>query len=485
MPKLDTYHSDFIEHEQQWQRCRDAVAGQDKVHAQGELYLPRLKSQDDPEYKSYKQRATFFNATGRTLDALTGMVFSASPKITVPTALDVVLEDITLGGCSLHNFAKMLVDEQVAQGRVGIIVEHPENELDMITLGEAQAMNLRPYARMYKASDIHDWREQSVNGRTQLSFVKLHEMVEVDNGDEFVTDYQEQYRILDLFEGQYRVRIFQRDPNDRKNWILIGESFPLMRGAPLDYIPFIIVNASYIGCAVDRPPLLDLVDQNLAHYRNTADYEHGLHFTGLPTPVVSGVQLEGNEKLSIGSTTAWVFPDPSAKASYLEFSGTGLSALSEAIKAKEQRMAVLGARMLSEEKRTAESTQTTMIKYAGEQSVLASIAMTAGQAIKMTLEMIADWLGVQGEISASLNTEFGTRMLTAQEITALIGAWQAGAISKQTLFQNLQVANIIQDGVEFEEEEARTETAEPEFSQEPDISEASTLLQRIRDRMGV
>ena len=36
---------------------------------------------------------------------------------------------------------------------------------------------------------------------------------------------------------------------------------------------------------VEAPPLNDLADVNLSHYRGYADHKHGLHFTALPTVV--------------------------------------------------------------------------------------------------------------------------------------------------------------------------------------------------------
>jgi hypothetical protein len=59
----------------------------------------------------------------------------------------------------------------------------------------------------------------------------------------------------------------------------------------------------------------------------SADYEHGCHFTGLPTPWIAGYQAADPEKpdtFYIGSTAAWTFGDPNAKCGYLEFSGGGL-----------------------------------------------------------------------------------------------------------------------------------------------------------------
>ncbi|HEX4918061.1 MAG TPA: DUF4055 domain-containing protein [Limnobacter sp.] len=488
MPKLDTVNTQYAKHMGQWKRCRDMIEGQDAIYAAGERYLPRLKGQTIEEYTVYMHRATVFGASGRTLEALSGMVFSTAPRITVPAAMQDWLKDIALDGTSIYNLANHVVEELLAVGRLGLIVEHPDSATDAITIGQAEALNLRPYIRTYNAESIVDWRLGTVNGATDYTMIRLMESVEVPGANEFESSTVEQCRVLDLFEGRYRVRLYRRDPNKKDEWVQLGEdSFPLSRNQPIPYIPFCIINAGEVCADVSKPPMLDLVNQNIAHYRNTADFEHGLHFTGLPTPVVSGVQLEPNQSLSIGSTTAWVFPDPQAKAEFLEFTGVGLKSLSDELKAKEHRMAVLGARMLEESKRSAESTETTMIKYAGEHATLGSIAKVASEGLEIALRYAAQWAGIGGEITVSLNSEFGAQRLSPQELTALVAAWQSGAISKQTLFENLQTGKIIADGTLFEDEQARLDTSAPEFAQGGDLGddERAGVLQRIRDRLGV
>ena len=44
-----------------WQKCRDAVAGEDEIKFKGKIYLPRPSGMDDEDYDSYKGRAQFFN----------------------------------------------------------------------------------------------------------------------------------------------------------------------------------------------------------------------------------------------------------------------------------------------------------------------------------------------------------------------------------------------------------------------------------------
>jgi hypothetical protein len=152
--------------------------------------------------------------------------------------------------------------------------------------------------------------------------------------------------------------------------------------------------------------MYDLVTLNLSHYRTTADLEHGAHFTGLPTAVISGYQPSVGEKLSIGGTAAWAFPDPQAKASYLEFTGQGLGALENRLKDKEAGMAAIGARMLTPDKATAEAARTVQMRHSGEGAVLASIGDMIEHGFDRILQIMADWAGITGKVDAEFNDEF-------------------------------------------------------------------------------
>ncbi|CPN15344.1 Uncharacterised protein [Bordetella pertussis] len=74
----------------------------------------------------------------------------------------------------------------------------------------------------------------------------------------------------------------------------------------------------------------------------------------------------------------------------------------------------------------------------------------------------AEWAGAgSGTVEVKLNTEFFPAGLTAQDLTALVGALQAAAISPQTFYDNMRRGSIIDDGVTFEEEQDRIEAAGP------------------------
>ena len=482
-----------------WQRCRDVIEGKDAIIQNGrsreryigslfdhtfnpDLYLPRLTNQTDAEYIAYAERAAFFNATGRTLDAMTGLIFAKDPQFLLPTAIQSFANDVTLTDTNLREFSEQVVEQQIAVGRVGIMVDYPENAPTQITIADAERLNVRPFLRWYATESIINWREEMIGGAKKLVMVVLKEEVDVATS-EFVVEKRDQYRVLQLTDEGYRVRVYNDDNT------IISEMFPTMRGAPMTEIPFIILGANSASVAVQKPPLLDLVDTNLAHYRNSADYEHGLHFTGLPTPYVSGVQLAEGQILALGSKTAWVFPDPSAKAEFLEFKGDGLKTIREALKDKEHRMAVLGARMLADDKRTAEAFGTIELKTAGERSVLASISRAASDAMVKALDWMAAWVGAPEESQFSLNTDYGATRMEPQMLTALIGAYQSDVMPLSVLFDNLQQGELIRPDLAFEDYEAQLADQGPDLavpeSPVEEVADQQTFIASIRERLGV
>jgi len=214
---------------------------------------------------------------------------------------------------------------------------------------------------------------------------------------------------------------------------------------------------------VDEPPLLDLINANIALYQINADYRHGLHFTGLPTPIVSGyVPEKDGEEFYIGSTSAWVFPDPQAKATFLEFNGQGLGELAKAIDAKKQEMAMLGARMIADETQKARETLgATQIKRQGENGMLSRIALALSEGLEQALEIFAAWAGQAGDVVFQINRDFQPTLVDAPTLTALTASLQAGAISQQEFFDLLQRGDMIDASMSFEEHQEQVASNPP------------------------
>lgn len=462
---VNAKHSDYVRMLPRWQRCRDAADGQDAVHDAGEKYLPKLRDQTKEDYEAYKGRAVFFNATWRTISGLLGMVFRKPPIVEVPDEAKPLLDDVTMEGVPFQVFAMGVLEEALKTGRVGLLVDYPTAEPGQ-TLADARAANLRPTMNYYHAEDCINWRCERVNNVWVLTLVVLRETQEVKK-DDYASTKRDTFRELALVDGKYRVRLFYMDGETQVQ--IGGDVFPIMRGANLTFIPFLFLSADDTTSEIDEPPLVDLVNVNMSHYKTTADLEHGAHFTGLPTPWVAGAKPDNpNEKWYIGSQAAWMFADPQAKAGFLEFSGTGLKALADLLDDKEQQMAVLGARMLEPQKRMTETAEAQSILRKGEESLLSSIAGSVSLGLTKVMLWFCDWASaapvVADDVDVELNDEFFVQPMTDKMLTALVAGWQSSAYSFDTLFANLQRGEIIDEDVTADEEKAKIAASPPVLS---------------------
>lgn len=474
---IEQQHPEFAAAMPKWGRMRVVMQGKDALMVAGETYLPKLSGQTDREYAAYLLRAPLYGATCRTHQALVGMVFSRPERLEWTGPQDII-DDVTMSGMGVRGFAEAVVWEQLAVGRVGVLVDFAGLTDETLTLGMAEASNRRPYARIYRAETIINWR---VDGSGRLTMVVLSESI-VEPQGEFGNAVVQQYRVLDLFEGDYRQRVFRKA--DSGEWVQMSEAFPLMNGAMLSEIPFVFVGTMNNDACPDEPPFLALADANLTHYRVCADYHNALHYLACPTPVITGHSTDDNQ-LKLGGAMALVFPQPDAKAYYLEFSGAGLGEVKQALDDLKAEMVTLGSAVLSSEGKQTETARVADLRRVGESATLQSMVRCASDGLTKVLGWLALWSGGRSG-SIELNTDFDPALMEPQRLQALVAAWQSGAISGQTLFANLQRSHIIPNDVTYEDEQARVSDAAPRFAQgsEQGIAPSEGMMSRLQRLLG-
>ena len=262
MPVSST-HTDYDATASAWSRARDVLAGEDAVKAGRERYLPRLDSQTDDEYLAYQARASFFNATARTAEGYTGLIFRRPPFVKIPegsgigVALSEFVNDVDMLGTSLFGYAKNVVNEVIGVGRAGTLIDW-EGEFEN-----------RVYASLYTAEHIINWRVERVNGRNIPTLIVLQECGKPKSGagdDEFARPEVEQIRVLKLVpedgqrvDGGTLLRCVvelwqpkeQKRKSNRAEWELMESRVPLRLGKPLPLIPFVFHGPRHSRADVD------------------------------------------------------------------------------------------------------------------------------------------------------------------------------------------------------------------------------------------
>ena len=446
--------------EADYRLINDCVAGQRAVKKRGTTYLPAPNPDDVSEenvarYSAYRTRAVFYSVTQRTLSGLVGEVFARDPVEEIPTSLDVVSEDADGSGLTLTQLAKRACRYTLSAGRAGVLADYPAVE-GAASKAEVEYGGVQPTLTIYDALSVINWRTKKHKAKSYLTLVVLEEKYD-DEDDGFNVTKKVQYRVLRLVEGVYTVEVW------RDGAVYIAQTVPQdAAGNPFNKIPFTFIGSENNDAEIDLPPMLALADLNVAHYRNSADYEEGVYMVGQPTPVFAGLTetwvesvMEGQVRL--GSRGGVMLPQ-GGSADLLQMQAN--TAASEAMDKKERQMVALGAKLV-EQKEVQRTATEASIENNSETSVLADVAKNVSTAIKFGLEMCARFSGDEGaEIVYELNTDFSLARMTASERAQLISEWHAGAISFSEMRAGMRKSGV----ATLDDEEAKDEIDADDFT---------------------
>ena len=424
-----------------WQKCRDAVDGEDAVKLKRTAYLPKLSGMSDEDYADYLLRAQFYNATGRTLDGLAGMLGRKPVIIEVPEGMEKYLENVDGKGHSASQFILMCCRDTLITNWGAVLVDMPKAD-GVISQGDFEQKGLYAYMTYYKAECCTKWRYFTDGRRQSVKYVIFKETVDVDTADYEVQE-KVYRRVCEIDDNGNYVQTLYDDKG-----IPVEQSEPKDKEGNLKEIPFAFLSAKD---EPDMPVLLDLVNVNMSHYRKSADLENGGHLTGVPTPWGQGFEPEidenGNRKpFELGGSYFKYLPS-GASMSYLEFSGQGCGILRDLMADDEARMATLGARIIAQQKKGVESAETARIHNAAENSVLADFAINMSDIFSRLLRIYLSWSTGQDvpqeDVSVRINTDYDVSMMSSQELAALVSLWQSGGIAHSDLFKNLKEGEIL------------------------------------------
>jgi hypothetical protein len=451
MADVSTPNSEFTKAEQRWRLIEDACAGEDAVKAAGEKYLPTLNPTDKGtenrlRNEDYRKRAVYYNASGRTLRSLTGLAFVKSPEITVPAALDAVKEDADGAGQTLIQHMHATLSQVLKTGRAGLLTDFPKTEKPTSRADEV-TNGIRPTVTFYDALSIINWRTTKIGAEVKLSLVVLSEThIEPDG---FAEKEVPQFRVLRLDAGLYSVELWRKKKDDatgKEDWV-IHDQFAPVDGAStrLDFIPFTFVGSENNGTAVNPAPMYDIASLNLAHYRNSADYEDSAHLCGQPQIVIAGLDEQWRdhlEKSGIYLGSRAILPLPTgANANMLQASPNTLC--KEAMDSKEKQLASLGARLLTADSSSVKTATQQSSEDATAHSVLSLCCDNVSAAYKLTLTWVGVFANVTGDPAVGIPTEFTKFTIASDELNSIMHGVQSGLIPKSDFWSRLRQAGVI------------------------------------------
>lgn len=435
---VTTKHPDYEEIADQWQLMSESLRGDQAIKQAGTTYLPKTSGMLQAEqasvgdeqlvtpaqaqrlYGSYKNRADYPLWVKDSLRSMMGLVSRLKPSIQLPVRMQGMISEATADGFGLDRLFMRVVSECLTKGRQPLLVDIDDNG--------------QPYIATYTPESAINWKSRSVEGRQDLTLAVFLEQVAKADGDEFGHSVDTIYRVLDLPDGRYRVRLL-----DSGGTAIVEESYPGVGDLPLGFIPVVYAGSTDNAPDVDEIPLLTMAKAALKFYQLSADYYASLHYTSHPQPWVAG--LDEDQDLSVtGPMAAWVLPQ-GGTAAYLEFTGAGVAATRTAMVDQRNTALEAGARVIDTGGQ--ESGEARKARQSDQHSTLHSVVMTAAEAIEQCLKYAAHWLGLNpDEVTFTVEPKFTQEEVDAAMMKIVADLTLAGEVPRTVLFEVLRKAQL-------------------------------------------
>ncbi|MDO4224154.1 MAG: DUF4055 domain-containing protein, partial [Acinetobacter sp.] len=334
----------------------------------------------------------------------------------------------------IYQIAQKAFIDVLRYGRAGVLVDYPSLD-ETPSLQQQQQQQIGAELIYYSPFNIVNWSYQ----RGKLQFVLLAE--QVTTIENFQHRTVKQYRHLGLDEQGYFVEVWDEHGNVR------SRTYPKAQGQAWREIPFVVIGADSNDLNEQSIPLESLAKINLAHYRNSADYEDSVFKCGQVQPFMNGVsesRLRYYEQagLRLGSSTCLMLEDG---GSFGFAQAQPNTLVAEALKQKYELMLHLGAKLVEP---TSGNKTATQAEYENStQNSIASMCIAnLNEAFNVALSYAWQYAGSGAwdkQAMFKVKQDLVQPYADAGLMTTLMAYVQAGLAPKTVVYHYLRKHNLL------------------------------------------
>lgn len=430
---------------------RDIYGGNRTVKAEEETYLPKNPKEESTPYKARLARTPFFNAYKKTVKGLTGMAFRKPATLeTTNKELEEHMDNVDMAGSDVWKFAMDVFEGGITDGGMLIIVDMASSA-GIATLAQERESGKRPYWIPIRAENVLNWRSENRAGKLVLTQITVRIDVEEPNGDFACKEFSEYRVFTETYWQRWRHPVVKGNEDKSKVVLLEAEVHTLGE------VPAVLFNANPEAFFRHRPPLMDLVYENIGHFQLRSDYLNNLHYASVGVLALSGVDPptlgEDTKEVVWGSDSVLYLPE-SAKAWFVEHQGKATGASKDELQAIEERMARMGLALLAAQDADVKATKLRFDK-AENDAPLVFMVQELSKAMNGALEMHKKWLGIKDDSEYVPNKDFTPEPYSAEEIKTLSALVGAGQLSLETMWTLLKAGETLPDDFDAKEEQTR------------------------------
>jgi hypothetical protein len=460
---------------------RDLLQGTDHMRDCGTTYLPQEDEETTTAYNNRKKRTVLLGAFERTLQKLTGEVFSKDMVLQEDTPQEIKdwVEDVDDEGNDLGRFSWLVFEDALAVGSSFILVDYPAIQVirrdgkpyyvdswdgveKPLTKEVELKMGWKPYLVHVKAENLIGWRFEKLNGRMTLTQIRINELTEEPDG-EYGSKNVERVRVIyrDRWELWRKVEKEQVVKSNTAGTTttavaegLAAEYFLEEQGTRS--FGEIMLAPVFLGKKTGRmtckPPLKGLAELNLVHWQSSSDQRNILHYARMATYFGRLLQVSGKDKkVKFGANQLIHGTDPNSDLKVVEHSGKAIDSGRQDLKDLEDSMAMFGLTQMMPRTGNATATERA-IDTSESNSSLKTYAMVFEDALNQAISWVGLFFGKpEGQSGGvSVNTDFLLN-LSEKDVEVILKAVDQGILSKSVAFNELKKRGIVGDEVEFED----------------------------------
>jgi hypothetical protein len=441
--QIATPRPEYTAHQERLALINTLMGGTPAMQAASTKYLPQEPAESNKAYEVRLARTTLFNAFRRTIQKLTGEVFSKDVDVgdDVPEQIKEWLENIDLQGRNESRFAQEVFAAALKDGVTHILVDYPQAD-GLNTLADEQAAGVRPYWVHVPASRLIGWKVRNANGRQELAQVRITESANISDPDNLYAEIQVN-RVRVIEPGKYEVWEEQTDKKETK-WVSIEKGILTISGIPLVTIMF----GAPMSPMTAEPPLEDLAYLNLTHWQSSSDQRNILHFARVPllfgkglTDAQGRAPGEAGSNFEVGINRLIHSTNPEADLKVVEHSGACIESGQNDLQDLEDKMALFGLTLMLPKGGQVTATQAGSDKSEND-SALRGWAMILKDCLEQALVFTAQWAKL-GDVGGSVTVNTDFRAFSGIDMQVLTQALNAGKIPLSLWLSEAQRRGVV------------------------------------------
>ena len=415
--------------------------------------LPKYPAEDDGVYKERLRLSTLLPAYSETVGNMTSRVF-AEPLQLGDNVHEQVVElasNIDNANNDINAWSVDFFREGLSHGLCHAFVDH-QKAVGVRTQADEKAAGVRPYVVMVKPEQVCGWRARD----GLLTQVRYREMIEESDGD-FGTKRVEQIRVLE--PGKWTT---YRKPKEGGVWTIHDEG-----ATNLSVIPWVTFYTGRTGFMTAKPPLLELAHLNIKHWQSQSDQDNILHVIRVPILVRIGVQatFDAQGKMippefKVGTGALTDLPI-NGDMKYVEHTGKAVDAGRQALLDLIAEMRMAGAKLLTPDKSATKTATQAEEEAAQDLSPLSRMANHFADCLAQLLQYMADYRSLGEGGTVEMRGSFDVDYMPEVSLPTLVAMANAGMLSKETLFTEMQRRGVISDEYDWADELEKIDSQGP------------------------